>query len=222
MYVVRYKGNVILGIIPWNAKYITNVMKTRYRIDVDIPAQEPSATEFPYEIIPDLVVYPAEEDGLVAINPMIEYYYGPVWEFIENKVIAHYEVHLLPLENAKNNFKEKATNLRYEKEVSGVKVEINNTEYNVETDRESRSKFVQKLISMQENQTVNWKFGTSWEVLTKQQVHNIVSAIDNHVQSAFDEEYQLNVLINEAQESSQLLLIEQLNNSSLSSETTEE
>ena len=37
MYVVKYKERVILGLIPWNWKYITDVLIIRHRVTIDIP-----------------------------------------------------------------------------------------------------------------------------------------------------------------------------------------
>ena len=42
MYAVKYKNMVVIGLIPWNAKYILDVFKIRYRVNIDIPLEEPS------------------------------------------------------------------------------------------------------------------------------------------------------------------------------------
>lgn len=210
MYVVKYKDRVVLGIIPWNNKYIMDVMRVRHRETIELPYLEPEASEFPLQVNDNITIYPAEEDRSSDINPMIESYYGPTWEFLADKVIAHYEIRPLSLDDAKINFRAKAANLRYPKEIQGTKITIDGTEYFLETDRESRKKYIEKLMTIGD-QTVNWKFVQGWVMLDKQKLESIVSAIDQHVQSTFDEEYALNTQINNAQDVATLLAIEELN-----------
>jgi hypothetical protein len=209
MYVVIYKDRVVLGIIPWDNQYIMDVMRSRYRETIEIPYTEPNISEFPLQINDNVKIYPAEEDRTQAINPLVEYYYGPSWEFLENKVIAHYTVNPHDLSSAKNNYRDKASLVRYQKEISGTTVTINDHEYFVETDRTLRTKYAEKLISMEED--VNWKFQDQWVILSKADMQMIVNAINAHVQSTFDEEYYLNLLIEQAESLEDLLAIEELN-----------
>lgn len=209
MYVVKYKERVVLGIIPWNAQYIENVMRSRYRVSIELPDEEP--TEFPFQVNENTVIYPASENRDSNINPMIQQYYGPTWEFLEDRVIAHYEIRELDLNSAKNNYREVAAAKRYVKEISGTKITINGVEYKVETDRNSRTKYIEKYVMLDENQTVNWKFSEQWVTLSKQDVKSIVQMIDAHVQEAFDWELDLINIINSANSSEDLLAIEELN-----------
>lgn len=212
MYVVKYKGNVVLGIIPWNNQYIMDVMRSRYRQTIEIPYVEPQPEEFPLQVTDDIIIYPAEEDRASEINPLIEYYYGPTWELVDDKkIIAHYEVRPLELNDAKNNYRGKAAQIRYDKEIKGTVVLINGVEYSVETDRSSKSKYTEKLVAMSDNEVVNWKFNQGWGQLTKSQMQTVVAAINAYVQSAFDEEYQLNIVIDQATSAEDLLAIEALN-----------
>lgn len=211
MYVVKYKQRVVLGIIPWNSQYISDVMRSRYRVTVDVPFNEPDASQFPLVINSDITIYAAEEDRPPTINPMVEFYYGPTWDLVGNKMVARYQVLPLELENAKGNYRTKAAQLRYAKEIAGTKVEFNGTEYSIETTRGQRSKYVEKFVTMTDTQTVNWKFSEGWVTLTKAQLLTVVNAIDEHVQGAFDYELGLVFTINAATSNEQLLAIEELN-----------
>lgn len=210
MYVVVYKGSVVLGIIPWNNKYIMDVMRSRYRETIEIPYIEPDASQFPYQVNVDCIIYPAEEDISRNVNPLIEYYYGPTWEFLENKVIAHYEILPLTLDNAKYNYKAKAAAIRYKQEITNTTVIINGINCEIETDRLSRTKFIEKL-SISSNEPITWKFKDSWQTITKTDIQFIVDKIDEHVQEAFDTEYLLGLLIDQSESFDDLLAIEVLN-----------
>ena len=211
MYVVKYKESIVLGIIPWNNKYIQDVMRNRYRITIELPYLEPESSEFPYVVNDDITIYPASEDRDLNINPMVQQYYGPTWEFLEKNVIAHYEIRPLDLHDAQSNYRARAAAYRYDKEVAGTKITINSVEYNIETDRSNRSKYIEKYIMLEDNQTVNWKFIDQWVNLSKQNLQNIIQAIDSHIQAAFDWELSMINIIESAASSEDLLAIEELN-----------
>lgn len=209
MYVIIHKNRVILGILPWNSQYYTDVLRSRYRITTELPRNEPAPDVFPWEIDADTKIVPAQEVRPNIKNPLVEYYYGPTWDFLETKVIANYEVIPHDIKDARANYKVKAGTQRYEQEVSGTAITINDVEYKIETDRSSRTKYIEKYVSM--GDSVNWKFNTSWVVLTKAQMQSIVVAIDTHIQAAFDEELRLNVVIDACETAEQLEAVEELN-----------
>jgi hypothetical protein len=209
MYVIIHKNRVIAGILPWKAQYFTDVLRTRHRILTELPRNEPEASAFPWTIDADTKIIPAQEDRQQSINPLIEYYYGPTWDLTETSAMAHYEVRPLAIEDCQTNYKAKAGALRYDQEVAGTTVTIDSVEYKIETDRGSRAKYIEKYVTM--GDTANWKFNEGWKQLTKEQLYSIVSAIDTHVQTAFDEELRLNQVIDQCVSTTELLAIEELN-----------
>jgi hypothetical protein len=210
MYVVIYKDMVVLGVIPWDTRYIKDVLSIRYGETVELPYREPDISEFPLQANENVKIYPAEEKYAQSVNnPLVEYYHGPSWEFLENKVIGHYVVNKHDLSSAKGKYKDRASDIRYKKEISGTTVTINNNQHFIETGRMQRSKYIEKLLSMEES--VNWKFQDQWDILSKVDIQKIVSTINTHIQSAFDEEYNFNLLIEQAESIEDLLAIEELN-----------
>jgi hypothetical protein len=210
-YAVKYKNSIVLGIIPWNNKYIMDVFRTRYFIDIELPSQEPTIENFPYQVNSDIIIYPAEEQRSGDINPLVEYYLGPTWELSESILIAKYEILPLPLNDAKNNYRDLASKIRYDREISGITINIANNEYKIETNRDERIKYIEKLSSMEDNSIVNWKFSEGWASLTKNDFMTIVTSISAHVQNAFDYELELTNAINNSSSIEQLLSIEDLN-----------
>lgn len=218
MYAVKYKERVILGIIPWDNKYIMDVMRNRHNVTVELPYLEPDASEFPlqvdaisvFEFLPPetITIYPAEEDRDVNINPMIQYYHGPTWETGETTITARYTIELLSMDDARDNHRHRAADMRWQQENRGVLVTVDDQEFRVSTQRDQRSKWVETLQNM--GDTVNWKFGQVWTTLTRSQVANISAAVHAHVQAAFDEEMRLFDRIQQAQDHDQLLAITEL------------
>lgn len=221
MYVVINKNKVILGILPWNPKYFSTVLKMRYKITATLPKTEPESSEFPYVIDEDTVIKIAEENRSSDINPMVEYYYGPLWEFVDDKVIANYEIKTQDLDSAKGNYRQRAAMLRYESESSGTTVTIDSVEHAIETSREARAKYVEKYLMMGDD-PISWKFQDSWQTITKQNMLDIIHAIEAHVQAAFDEELNLVEQINAAESIEALLSIEPLNKTSNDNEVVQE
>lgn len=210
MYVVINNNKVVLGILPWNPKYFSTVLKSRHKVTSTLPKTEPDSTEFPYVIDENTVIKCAEENRSHEINPMVEYYYGPQWEFVDDKVIANYEVKTQDLDSAKGNYRQKAAMLRYEKELSGTIVTIDGVEHAIETSREARAKYVEKYVMMGDD-PISWKFQDSWQTITKQNMFEIIQAIETYVQSTFDEELALVEQINATESNEALLNIEPLN-----------
>lgn len=211
MYVIIHKKRVIAGILPWNNRYFMEVLKVRHRIDVQLPKNEPSIDQFPYTIDEDTIIMPAREIRDGNINPMVEFYQGPLWKFEEKEVLGIYEILPLDLESAKNNYKNRAANMRYVREISGITTTINDNEYKISTNREDRVKYIEKQISVESEEPVVWKFAEGWETLTKEDFSNIVKEIDTYVQSQFDWEYQQSKLIESCNSLEELLELEELN-----------
>jgi len=204
MYAVVYKNRVIVGPMNWNrAIYESSLEKEG--IVINLPRVAPE--ELPIIINDDAKIMEVEETR-PEINPMVQYYYGPLWDVSGTKAIASYNVVDTPIEFAKGNFKEQAAIVRYQKEVSGAKINIQDIEVKVDTSREGRNVFIQKLSTMGDSDTANWKFPEGWLTLTKAEFASIIAAGFAHVQSAFDWEKNINDQIEASTTKEELLAIE--------------
>jgi hypothetical protein len=183
MYAIIHKGRVIVGPMGWTRGYFTDVLKIRHRITASLPNEAPS--EFPFVVDEDTVIKQATENR-PECNPMIQQYYGPLWDVSGEVAVANYEVHDLSIESAQNNHKILAAQARYKKEIKGIKVNVQNTEVTVDTDRGSRDIFAQKYLLMTELETINWKFPEGWLTLSKTELGTVVAASTQYVQECFD------------------------------------
>jgi len=204
MYAVVYKNNVIVGPMDWNRAIFSGSL-SKEQIEVVLPRVAPE--DLPYVINEDAKICLVNENR-PEINPMVEYYYGPLWDTTGDIAIANYEVVDTPIEFAKVNFKNQAADERYKKEVSGTKLNIQNTEVTIDTSRDGRNIFVQKYSLMAENETVNWKFPEGWLTLSKSELGQIVAAGAAHIQSSFDWEKTINDQIESATTKEDLLAIQ--------------
>lgn len=201
MYVIIHKNRVILGILPWKASYFMTVLKSRYRINSNLPIDEPVESVFPLQIDSDTVIKKCIEIERPDINPYVEQYEGPTFEITDVLVTASYQVKDLPIEDARYNIKQLLANQRYDKEISGTTI----NGVSIPTDRESRNTVIMAYVGMQEGSTIEWKFPEGWRTLTKPDMANIVTAINAHVQSAFFEEQTKASLVDSCLTKQQLL-----------------
>lgn len=204
MYAVVYKGNVIVGPMEWNRAIFTGSL-SKEGVDVTLPRVAPET--LPYVINEDSKICLVNENRS-EMNPMVEYYYGPIWDITGDIAIANYDVMDSPVEFAKVNFKNQAADERYKKEISGTTINIQNTEVTIDTTRDGRNIFVQKYSLMNDNETVNWKFPQGWLTLTKTELGSIVAAGASHIQTVFDWEKSINDQIDAATTKEQLLAIQ--------------
>jgi hypothetical protein len=201
MYAVVYKNRVIVGPMDWNRAIFQGSLE-KEKILVTLPRVAPQ--ELPYIINEDVKIMIVEEIR-PEINPMVEYYYGPLWDLTGNCAIANYQINDTSIDSARINFKQQAADERYKKEIAGMKINIQDIEVTIDTSRDGRNIFIQKYGLMSENETVNWKFPESWLTLTKSELGSVVAAVDTHIQSAFDWEKTINDEIDAATTKEELL-----------------
>lgn len=204
MYAVVYKDRVIVGPMNWNRAIFTGSLSKEGVTDL-IPRVAPET--LPHIVNDDARICAVEEQR-PEMNPMVEFYYGPLWDVSGDVAIANYEVQSSPIESARVNFKQQAADERYKKEVAGTTVNIQGIDVTVDTNRGSRDIFVQKYLLMSDTDTVGWKFPEAWLTLSKADLGACVAAGAQHVQSSFDWERAIVEQIDAAETKEELLAIE--------------
>jgi hypothetical protein len=205
LYAIKHKNRVVLGPLAWAQKYFTTVLKVRHRIDANVPGKAPEV--LPWIINEDTSIHEVVKNE-PELDTMTQAYHGPFWDLSGDVIVANYEVHNLQIESARDNFRTIAAFERYKKEISSVRVKIQEIEVTADTSREGRNIFLQKFLLMSDTDTVNWKFPEAWLTLTKQELGTVIQTGASHIQSAFDWEKQINDQIDEAMTAEELYAIE--------------
>jgi hypothetical protein len=182
MYVLIHKNRVVVGPMSWNSGMFNGALE-RLKINHQLSRKEPQS--FPIDIDENTKICRSEYQ-YPEYNRKTQYAHGPFWDFSSDVAIGTFEVKETPVELIKSTLISQIAQVRYEKEISGTQVTIQNTEVSVTTNRGNRDVFVQKFVVMQDEETANWKFTETWLTLTKADVGVIVTAITQHVQNAFD------------------------------------
>lgn len=195
MYALVHKTQVIMTQPFWNSRMFTVCLdedlgiKRRVLLaeEDDVPLQIDQDTRIVryYEFKPDY-------------NSKIEWLDGPIYQFVEDTVVASYNKRPLELSIAKENLKKLLPEARYGKEVKRHTLELSSGLQTISLDRETRSALAQKLQTIGDS-TVNWKFEHGWEQLSKSDIESIVSQIDQYVQEAYDWEYSKTIEIDNCQ-----------------------
>lgn len=212
LYAIKHKNRVVLGPLAWAQKYFTTVLKVRHKIDANVPGKAPDV--MPWVINEDTSIHEVIKNE-PPLDTMTQAYHGPFWDTTGDVIVANYEVHNLPIESARNNFRAIAAFERYKKETSNVKVIIQETEVTADTSREGRNIFLQKFLLMSDTDTANWKFPETWLTLTKQELGAVMQAGAAHIQDAFDWEKDINDQIDSAQTAEELYAIKIVENTSV-------
>jgi hypothetical protein len=203
MYAVIYDNRVLVGPMNWNRGMFQGALE-RKGIQYSLPRTAPD--DLPMIIDEHAKIMQVEEIK-PELNALVEYYYGPLWDITETKAIANYEIHDTPIESARYNLKQLASQERYKKEILGTTTTIQDNLVTIDTNRGARDIFVQKYLLMAESDTVNWKFPETWLTLTKSDLGLCVQAGNQYVQQCFDWELNISEQIDQAETKEQLLAI---------------
>lgn len=179
---VENKSTVILGPIFWKQRFIQSELDD---MEVTFTVSPTEPNEY-VKINDTLEIFPVVDVVTPSYDSQYEQPSGPFWTFENNQAVATYGVAPKNIDAIKNELKAKAARLRYGKESSGIKLTIQNTEVSTATDRDSRNIYTQKLVVMGDTDTVLWKFKEAWLTLTKAELTELVSSVNNHVQAQYD------------------------------------
>ena len=200
MYVVTDHNNqnfVILGPIAWKPRYIGDIISDEIQQDVTITQADESRV--PFDPVPGITIRRTQISHEPITNDLIQVHQGPTWTYDdthpEHQATAHWHVQDRSIHEVKSMLKSKVAELRWQKENVGVTLEIQGVTVWCDTARGSRDIFLQKYMMMGETDVVNWKFPTTWLMLTKQDLGSIVSVGGAHIQSCFDWELTQNSAI---------------------------
>lgn len=203
MYAVIYDDKVLVGPMNWNRGMFQGALE-RKGVQYFLPRTAPD--NLPLNIDSHAKIMKVEEVR-PEMNPLVEYYYGPLWNITDEVAIANYEVHDSPIDSMRYNLKQVAAQERYKKEILGTTLNIQGKTISIDTNRVTRDIFAQKYLLMADSDTVNWKFSEAWLVLSKQDMNSVVQAINQYVQSCFDWELNISDQIDTADTKEELLAI---------------
>ena len=148
-----------------------------------------------------------QEPTIPSYNPLIEQLAGPFYDISEEPITGYYTVEPRYLDSIKNELIALVASKRYEKEMVGFDMVIQDNTVHINTTKEERATWHQMLTVIGEG-TIKFKFSSSlWLELNLTDIQSIVAAIVNHVQNCFIWEAGILDQIGVAVDSNELLVI---------------
>ncbi|CAB4124387.1 hypothetical protein UFOVP49_225 [uncultured Caudovirales phage] len=181
-YVLIQNDIVINGPRGWNYRSFESSLLDDLEITYKLPTSK--TDDVAIDIAAGIRILPVSMVE-TPYNPKVEFLHGPFWDFSNNVAVGSWEIHPNDIGGVKANLIQQAAAVRYNKEIAGVKVTIQNQEVTVDTSRDGRNIFVLKYMIMQDADTVNWKFPEGWLTLTKAELGAAVIGGAGYIQTQF-------------------------------------
>lgn len=191
-FVLEHEKKVINGPRLWNQYSFQSTLSDELGIDFVLPTFKNDSDII--TISDNIHIYPAElRHKSCDVN--FEYLHGPLWDYTNDIAIGTFEVlqHDLPI--IKRNLKGVVASQRYLKEITGTSLIIQDETLFIETNRDAKSVFFQKYITQIDGEVIKWKFNNTWLDLTKNDMLDILTAINSHIQLQYDWEAEQSTII---------------------------
>lgn len=186
MFALVNDNELVLGPIEFNYRLINSSLEDD--LEVDYRIQPSDHSRVPIIITEKIKLLKVVEDK-PPYDPRYEEISLYKYEVINDEVIFYYEKSNIDLDKIKNEYKKIISNERWIRETSGyITHSINDIDIKISTDRETRISLVTKLAS--NNGPYNFKFGDVWVEITGENIGQIITKIDEKIQSDFDWELQ--------------------------------
>lgn len=180
---VENRQIIHLGPMPYRPRMFKDDLL--YSLEVDYPLPQNDDPGY-LKINDNIEIIPITVDSTPPYDINYHYLSGPFYNYSDEEVEMYYTVGDLDLNSVKINIKKTTAPIRYQREISGTTINFNGIDYYLDTTREARQNYLQKYISMNDGESVNWKFSQGFVNLSKEMLLQIITAIENHVQSHYD------------------------------------
>ena len=181
MFIIVLNDEIKYGPIIWNKFIFETILREEFDLNVNLPIQNENFIK----VNDFCTIYPVKNLEMKFYNENFDLMEGPIWTFNDTYAAYTYNRIDRPLQEIKNIFKEKITKKRWDREIQGINVTINDKEFFVSTEREKRDNFLKKYLILNENETTQWKFPEEWVELTKENLKTINDSINLYVEQQF-------------------------------------
>ena len=192
MNIVTENRNVLLRLEAWKPRMVQSEMDD-LEVEYIVPPTDPGYVR----INDNLEIIPLTEAGVPNYDVNFKQLAGPYYNFTEstdsdgNTVVTaaeYYNIIDASIDHIKANLSTIVTANRYVKENAGLTTVIQGVTVTVDTARDNRNFFVQKLMLMSDSDTVLWKFPECWLTLTKAELEAAVLTAAVYIQEQFNDE----------------------------------
>lgn len=180
---VENRTTVLLGPMFWNQRMFQSELD-----DIEIPYKVPSIEQDYIEICKDPLIemFPIVEVIAPDFNSLTEHLSGPWYTYENNQAIETWGKDSKDLESIRGFLRPLLAEARYNKEVGGTPISIQDQIFTIDTARGTRDSLAQQYLLLPDEGTINWKFPEGWVSMSKAEFSTCVDACAKHVQNCFD------------------------------------
>ena len=172
--------NIRLGPFEWSKRRFEDAIQEDFDILFPLPFQNSEAID----IHNSLKIRPVKETIYPNMNGRIQELAGPFVTITDTDCTLTYNAADKSIDSIKNELKSEVANNRYNFEVGGTTVTIQDQELPIITSRGERDIYLQTLQLGGDN--ITWKFNDKWVVLSLAELQTIVTAVFTHVKNSFE------------------------------------
>lgn len=206
MFVIVHNNSVIWGPKDWNKRGFEEVILEDCEVVCQLPTRNDGA--IPITVDNDIVILHVVALENPPLNQKTQRYDGPFWNFYEDRAEMYYTVADLPVDVVKSFLIDNIASNRNKVENGSISITINTNTVSVSADRTARHVYTTTAMTMNDVDTVEWKFPEGWLTLQKTDVMKIITDINKHVSDCFVWENQKIAEINAATTLEELNAIE--------------
>lgn len=190
MHALVFDNNVLV-VHDYHRSYFEYHANVFYNLNTMLPDQ---LTDGIHVIDDHYRIIPVVSAGILPHNDKIQYLSGPHYTVVDNRVILEYNVETKPINQIKNELKNKIAKDRYEKEEAGFSLPNGVV---MKTDQISQAKIsgAYNFMQLKNNAEIDWKAENGWVKLKKADIDAAARAVAEYVQACFSKEKELSDLI---------------------------
>jgi hypothetical protein len=181
MWALVQNNQIQVGPRDWNRIVFQDWLQENMNISMVLDLAEPN-----YSVIIDsqTQIMPVIVDGLPEYNPYTQELAGPFMTVRDGFVEGYFTTANRNLDTVRGDMLNDLSNNRYNREVSGVEVTIQDVTFTVPTDRVNRDLWTAMTVAQLDN--VSYKVDNrTWLVLTKSDIQTVVAAILTKIQGDY-------------------------------------
>ena len=209
---VQNKQTLLLGPMDWRPRFFQSEINDLIdNGDLTTDWKSPPIEPGYVDLGNGFEIFPVVESIKPSIDDDFEQHAGPFFTY--DKDGAHESYTTIPhsIDTVKSNLKNLAAKVRHHKENNlntKVTVKTNGKIVTIDTSRENRHQLLHKHLALQDkDQLINFKAPEGWVKLNKNDFNNILFAIDRHIQTHFDWEYDTHAKIDSTSTIDELKII---------------
>ena len=186
------KKENIIGPFNWNSSLVNNDLKLRGVEDFEFPDNITMYRNRMLPISSSVVVsdrirlYRVEYGELPAIDETFQRSKGIDWDFASDLAVPKYIIEDLEIGKIKKNLIDFLSSVSATRQNADINYVYNDQNITLSTTIDVRFNLTRKWIMMSETDTVNEKISGVWLELSKQELKNILNAIDSHMTTVSD------------------------------------